>query len=237
MLRIAVCDDNEEFLQDVVAMIERWSAESGISVDINSFQDGDALLTYTETHRMDIILLDIIMPLLNGMETAKELRRKDTAICIIFLTSSPEFALESYEVKAKGYLIKPVSYERLQELLDECTRGLKEEAKHLIVKTKYGYQKIYYHEVEYIEVQNKKVLFFLKNGKSIEIAGTFHYFESKLNNEEGFFKCHRSYMVYIPNVDHFNVSEIVTGSGYHVPIARGFGKAFKEAYFAYMFQK
>lgn len=56
---------------------------------------------------MDIILLDIVMPLLNGMDTARELRAQDTAVKIIFLTSSPEFALESYEVRAQDYLLKP----------------------------------------------------------------------------------------------------------------------------------
>ena len=67
-------------------------------------------------------------------------------------------------------------------------------------------------------------------------AETLSSFENKLNDSEGFFKCHRSYIVYIPNVDNFNASEINTRSGYRIPIARGYGKAFKEAYFAYMFQ-
>lgn len=236
MLRIAVCDDNEIFMQNAVSMIEKWSEESGRPVSIFCFNNGDDLLTQNTAHRMDIILLDIIMPLLNGMETAKELRKGDTAANIIFLTSSPEFALESYDVKAKGYLLKPVSYEKLKEILEDCSRDLAEEERHLVLKTKFGYQKVYYQDVECVEAQNKTIIFHMKNGKNMETTETLSHFESKLNDSEGFFKCHRSYIVYIPNVDNFSASEIVTKSGYHIPIARGYGKAFQEAYFAFMFQ-
>ena len=69
-----------------------------------------------------IILLDILMPLLNGMDTARELRQYDKTVKIIFLTSSPEFALESYDVKAYSYLLKPVTYEKLEETLNECVK-------------------------------------------------------------------------------------------------------------------
>ena len=61
--------------------------------------------------RADIILLDMIMPLVNGTDTARELRQADTAVRLVFLTSSPEFALESYEVRAFDYLLKPVTYD------------------------------------------------------------------------------------------------------------------------------
>ena len=236
MIRIAVCDDDAEFLQNTVSTIEEWSKQSGIQVEILSFDSGDDLIAQNTICRMDIIFLDIIMPLLNGMETAKELRKTDTAVNIIFLTSSPEFALESYDVKASGYLLKPVSYDKLEELLDDCTRSFDKEPKNIVLKTKFGYQKLYYHDIEYIEAQNKIITFYMRNGKKVETTELLRSFESKLNDSEGFFRCHRSYIVYIPNVDNFNASEIVTKSGHHIPIARGYGKVFQEAYFAFMFQ-
>lgn len=67
------------------------------------------------------------MPLLNGMDTARELRQTDKAVKIIFLTSSPEFALESYEVKAQGYVLKPIVYEQLKDTLDECAHTITDE--------------------------------------------------------------------------------------------------------------
>ena len=95
-----------------------------------------------------IILLDILLPLLNGMDTARELRQYDKTVKIIFLTSSPEFALESYDVKAYSYLLKPVTYEKLEETLNECVKTFAIDPKHLILKTALGYQKIYFHEIE-----------------------------------------------------------------------------------------
>lgn len=236
MIRIAVCDDSPEFLQRAVNMVERWSEQSGTPAEIYRFDNGDALLAKNAVIRMDIIFLDIIMPLQNGIDTAKELRQSDNAVKIIFLTSSPEFALDSYEVKARGYLLKPVTYEKVKEILDECSHSFDEEPKNIVLKTAFGYQKLYFHDIEYAEAQNKRVVFFLQTGKTVEAAQPLHSMEDRMTENDGFFKCHRSYLVYLPNVDHFSMTEIITKSGRSIPIARGYGKAFKEAYFAFVFR-
>ena len=236
MIRIAVCDDSPEFLQQAVNMVERWSEESGVPAEIFRFDNGDALLAKNAVTHMDIIFLDIIMPLQSGIDTAKELRQSDKAVKIIFLTSSPEFALDSYEVKAQDYLLKPVTYEKVKETLTECSHTFEEEPKNIVLKTAFGYQKLYFHDMEYAEAQNKRVVFYLRTGKTVESAESLHSLEDRLCLNDGFFKCHRSYLVYLPNVDHFNMTEIITKSGRSIPIARGYGKAFKEAYFAFVFR-
>lgn len=81
----------------------------------------------------------MIMPLVNGMDTARELRQSDTAVRLVFLTSSPEFALESYEVRAFDYLLKPVTYERLAQLLDELSSMRPAATDELVIKTSFGY--------------------------------------------------------------------------------------------------
>lgn len=236
MIRIAVCDDSPEFLQQAVNMVERWSEESGVPAEIYRFDNGDALLAKNAVTHMDIIFLDIIMPLQSGIDTAKELRQSDKAVKIIFLTSSPEFALDSYEVKAQDYLLKPVTYEKVKETLTECSHTFEEEPKNIVLKTAFGYQKLYFHDVEYAEAQNKRVVFYLRTGKTVESAESLHSLEDRLCLNDGFFKCHRSYLVYLPNVDHFSMTEIITKFGRSIPIARGYGKAFKEAYFAFVFR-
>ncbi len=236
MLRIAVCDDEAAGLNAAIQMIEAWSAEREIAVEIFRFNNADELIAKSASVRMDVIFLDIIMPLLNGIDAGKEIRQKDKVVKIIFLTSSPEFALQSYEVKAYDYLLKPLHYDKLKETLDECSMIFRQESPNIVLKTSYGYQKIYFHDMEYAEAQNKKVIFYLRNGKSVEVCETLNSFESRLSIEDGFFKCHRSYLVYLPNVDHFNAAEIVTKSGRIIPIARGYGKAFQEAYFDAVFE-
>ncbi len=236
MIRIAVCDDSPEFLLQTIGMVESWSEQCRTPTEIYRFDNGDALLAKNAVTHMDIIFLDIIMPLQSGIDTAKELRQSDNAVKIIFLTSSPEFALESYEVKAQGYLLKPVTYEKIKETLDECSHSLETEAENILLKTAFGYQKLYFHDIEYAEAQNKRVVFYLRTGKTVEAAESLHSLEGRLCINDGFFKCHRSYLVYIPNVDHFSMTEITTKSGRSIPIARGYGKAFKDAYFALVFK-
>ena len=235
MLRIAVCDDSPQFLQTAADLVSAWAAQRNIPAEISTYQNGDELLEANSAKRFDIVFLDIIMPLLNGMDTARELRENDTVIRIIFLTSSPDFALDSYDVKAQGYLLKPVSGDKIYSALDECAEFLVKEPENMILKTSFGYKKLYFHNIECIEAQNKKVVFHLNDGTSVEAAEPLYHFENKMTIENGFFKCHRSYLVYMKNVDRFSGTEIITKSGRSVPIARGAGKAFKEAYFAVMF--
>lgn len=223
-------------MQKAVDLIEKWSEQSRIPAEIYRFDNSDALIAKNAAVRMDIIILDIIMPLESGIDAAKELRLSDNAVKIIFLTSSPEFALESYEVKASGYLLKPVAYEKLKEILDECSHAFDAEPKNTVLKTAFGYQKVFFHDIEYLEAQNKKVVFYLRTGKTICAVEPLYLLESHFTESDGFFKCHRSYLVNLPNVDHFNQTEIITKSGHTVPIARGYGKAFQEAYFSAMFK-
>lgn len=235
MFRVAVCDDSTEFLGKAASFVERWSEESGVPTDVFPFENGEDLIEKNASTRMDVVFLDIIMPVTGGMDTARELRKNDTALKIVFLTSSPEFALESYDVKASGYLLKPVVYEKIKDILDECCRAYEETSRGIVLKTVFGYRKIFFHDIEYAEAQNKRVNFYLRQNKSVEAIEPFHVYEDKFTEADGFFKCHRSYLVYMPNVDRFSSTEIITRSGRVIPIARGYAKPFKEAYFAMMF--
>lgn len=235
MLRIAVCDDSPAFRESAREMIEHWSDETGVPVELHLCADGDGLLSLCASERMDLVFLDILMPLLNGLDTARELRARDTAVRIVFLTSSPEFALESYDVRAQGYLLKPADEKKVWAVLAEAATVREREPKNLVVRTSFGYQKLYLHEIEVAEAQNKRVIFHLRGEREIETAQPLYSFEHTLTDENGFFKCHRSYLVYLPAVDRFSATEVVTKSGRRIPIARGYARAFKEAYFALMF--
>lgn len=124
MLRVGLCDDDKGYMEELTDMVRQWAKENKLKIELFSCDNGDKLLAQSTASHMDIVILDIVMPLLNGMDTARELRAQDTAVKLIFLTSSPEFALESYEVRAQDYLLKPVSYDRLREALDACCQML-----------------------------------------------------------------------------------------------------------------
>ncbi len=236
MIKIALCDDETVYLESTEKLLRDWSRTTSTPIELDCFDHGDALLAKHRIYRYDIIFLDIVMPLFSGMDTAKELRLLDKSAKIIFLTSSPEFALSSYSVRALDYLIKPLSYDKLQEVLEECMSLLYKEPDSLTLKTPGGYQRIFLHDIEYLEAQNKRVLFYLSNSECLEVLQPLHTFETELPDTKGFFKCHRSYLVNLKNVQHFSSVELSTKSGRQIPIARGYGKPFQDTYFALMFQ-
>jgi len=235
MIKVSICDDDALCLQNTKEFLSRWALQNNIQIAVECFDNGDLLLKHCMHGHTDIILLDIMMPLLNGMDVAKELRKSDRSTKIIFLTSSPMYAIESYDVNASGYILKPVSYEKLCTVLNNCMESLNEKSDSIMIRTAYGYQNIYLHQIECVEAQNKKVIFTMHNGSTHEVYGSLASFEEMLTCEKGFFKCHRSYLVYIPAVDYFTVSKILTKSGCSIPVARGKGKSFEEFYFSYMF--
>lgn len=211
--RLLPGDDDVAFLDRLHRMIDRWSTETGTAVDVALVTRGEDLLARHAASRADIILLDMIMPLVNGMDTARELRQADTAVRLVFLTSSPEFALESYEVRAFDYLLKPVTYERLAQLLDELSSMRPAATDELVIKTSFGYHALRLSDIEYAEARNKHVVFHLRDGRDIEALESFRSVEDRLAQNATFFKCHRSYQVNLRNIDHFDRTDIVMRSG------------------------
>lgn len=236
MLKIIACDDDVAFLDRLHRMIDRWSTETGTAVDVALVARGEDLLARHAASRADIILLDMIMPLVNGMDTARELRQADTAVRLVFLTSSPEFALESYEVRAFDYLLKPVTYERLAQLLNELSSMRPAATDELVIKTSFGYHALRLSDIEYAEARNKHVVFHLRDGRDIEALESFRSVEDRLAQNATFFKCHRSYQVNLRNIDHFDRTDIVMRSGACIPLSRSCKQGFQDAYFAVRFE-
>lgn len=234
-MRIIVCDDDSRCRQETKKQIDRWLLEQSVCAEIIQLDNGDELLELLKTQPADLLFLDIMMPLLSGMEIARIIKARGLAIKLVFLTSSPEFAVESYEVKASGYLLKPVSYEKISAVLSDLLMQPQQEEKQLLVKTGFGYCYLKFDEIECMEAQRKKVLFYLKDGSNQEVEGGFSYYEEKLTQECYFFKCHRSYLVNLNYVKNFSTSEAVTTSGVQCPIARGLGTIFKDTFFRVLF--
>lgn len=237
MIRIAVCDDSPAFLQQTKFMISHWDSPAAQDITIELFEDGDTLLLAHAKAPFDIILLDIVMPLLNGIEAARELREKDTTVKIVFLTCSAEFAIDSYSVKASNYLLKPVNPDNLFACLEDLADELQRIPKYTIVKSLEATIRIALQDIEYVEAQGKHVVFFLKGNRTVESHDPFYTFENALTLEDGFYKCHRSYLVNIHHIDNYTHSEIVMRSGRRIPIARSCQKNFEFSYFQVVFGK
>ena len=236
MLKIAICDDNISFVQQITSVLDNWNNKPA-DIVYQTFENGDALVETHSKNPFDIILLDIVMPLINGIDVAREIRQNDKNVKIVFLTSSPEFAVESYTVKANNYLLKPLDEEKLYQCINEFHGEISANARTVTVKGVHSVHKIPLTSVEYVEAQNKRIVFILKDGDIIETIEPLHVHENVLSLHDGFFKCHRSYIVNINHIDTYMVKEIKMRSGCFIPVARSCQKQFEEAYFSVIFGK
>ena len=236
MLRIAICDDMPDFSEQVKQYILRWdNRPDDLVADV--FTDADALIAAHSHNPYDIILLDVVMPLLGGIEAASEIRQLDKTVKIVFLTSSPEFAVDSYRVKASNYLLKPVDRKMLYQCLTELAEDILQNTKKLLVRSRHAVHQIEQNKIEYIESSNKDVLLVLTDGRTIVTPEPLYALENRLLLSDGFIKCSRSYIVNIHQIDTYSPKEIRMRSGCRIPISRSCQKEFEFAYFSVLFGK
>lgn len=235
MFKVAICDDCPKFLSHLEQAIIQWE-EKPHDLRVEGFTNGDALIASHMASPFDVIFLDMIMPLLNGIEAAQEIRAFDQNVKIIFLTSSAEYAVESYKVKAWNYLLKPVESQILHQHLNALLKEQNESARSILVKCKSIVHRVELSRIECLEAQNKHTLFALSDGTTIESIELMGHYEDKLTLSDGFFKCHRSYIVNLNLIDSYTNSEIRTHSGWRIPVSRRCHKEFEESYFTLLFQ-
>ena len=121
MFRFAVCDDDTHSLSHMISLLEEYRQVSPFPFEYASFHSGIELASVLEHGKhFDIYCLDIIMPGFDGIELGKEIREMDKSAQIIYFTSSPEFAFDSYSVKAFNYVLKPISKEALFSVLNDA---------------------------------------------------------------------------------------------------------------------
>lgn len=233
-MRIALCDDQRSQLEYLRSMILAWKDEG---TSVCCYDNGDDLIRAHAATPFDIIFLDVLMPLFSGMETAKELRQSDRAVKLVFLTTSADYAVEAFSVKASNYLLKPLDPDALYRCLDELHQELHASARKICVHGIHAIHQIPVEDIEYIESQNKRILFVLSGGKTILSGDPLYTYEKKLTLEDGFFKCSRSFIVNIHQIETFMAKEIRTRSGARIPISRSCHREFEDAYFSVLFGK
>ncbi len=239
MLQIAVCDDNIEELSNMVQLIDLYRISKNLNCEYSVFSNGFELVSDIEKGaRFDIYCLDIVMPGLTGIDIAKEIRNFDKVAPILFFTSSPEFALQSYSVKAINYVLKPVSKEKLFFTFDEMLEHIKREDEEdfIIVKSSEGIQKILISNLVFAEVIGRNVRYHLNSGKVIECAESFSSAYDRLMKYGCFIKPHRSYLVNMKYVDTIENNRVTMQTLSKVPVAQGRAREIKLQYLNYQME-
>lgn len=237
MIKIAFCDDDMEVLHQMNELLDRYRVERNEDITYAAFQSPFELLTEIEKGiRPDILFLDVVMPGQNGMDVAKGIRQYDTNMKIIFLTSSPEFAVESYSVGAYFYQLKPIWEESFFRLMDavlaECEKKKKNS---LILRSKDGITRIDLQQLEYCEVLRRKLLFHLGNGAVLESAGSLDDLAGQLMQYSNFFRPHRSFLVNMEYIQNISSRSIKMVNDAEIPIPHGKCSEIKNTYMEYAF--
>ena len=198
-MRVAVCDDSRIDRELFVAVLHHYFVNKPISNEIVQYENGMDLLHDVEDDMwFDIIFLDIYMNDLLGIDVAHKLRSLGYRGHIIFLTATADFAVDSYEVEASGYLLKPQSFEKLSQVMDRATREMTTNTYQ--VKKHSKIIRVPYHEILYVESMNSKCIMHCCNDQSYVIYKRLTMIEHELNDER-FLRCHQSYLV---NMDHIH---------------------------------
>jgi len=223
LIHIAICDDSKQERQILAALFKRYQELHATPLQIHIFQNGFSLLdAIDQGKRFDITILDILMPGENGIEIARNIRASGTDTEIIFLTSSPEYAVDSYEVKAQNYLLKPVTEEKFFASIDSILAELdeKDTASFIIYTTEKQYSRIRVSSLVYGEVTHRTITLHLADQTMISAVMTFTEFQDILKAYPDFIYPHRSYAVNMNYIQYVTKSDIILTGGQKIPLSR-----------------
>lgn len=241
MLRIGICDDNISDLSNMVTIVNDYifMRRNKYEIEYAAFQSAVDLIAAMESgQRYDLVLLDIVMPLMTGMDAAKEIRQFNQDIKIIFSTSSTEYAVESYSVDAYYYALKPIWKEKLTIVLDKLISELEiAEGTSFLVKSKTGLTRIYMNRLVYAEVIGRSLFYHLTDGSTIEAVGSMVELEEDLLTKPCFIKPHRSYIINMDHIDTLSQREIKMRSLALVPMAKANYRTVKSTYISFAFKE
>lgn len=238
MIRLAFCDDDKSVLGELKGLLDRYCTKRSREIAYDSFCSSLELLAEIEKGvRYDILFLDVILPNENGITIAKEIRQYDSVVKIIFLTSSSEFAVQSYTVGAYYYQVKPIWEESFFRLMDSAVSECrKEQERSLILRCKSGITRIDLDRLEYCEVLGRTLLFHMENGRVLESAGSMDKLCGQLSQYSNFVRPHRSFLVNMEYIQKISYKAITMENQAEIPIPHGKCFEIKNLYLEYSFE-
>ena len=224
ILRIAICDDDKTDRERVDVLVQEYLKEKNIRAEVKCFDHPDTLIEECEKFRPHIYILDIVMPMVTGIQAARELRWNQPDAQIIFATSESSYALESFDVNPINYILKPIEKEKLFTTLDLALSHVDiSNGRSISIKVKGGLQTLHLDEILYIEYRNHVVSYHMNDGAVISTPtlriGFVEYLE---NNHPGkdFVRCHESIAVSIAAIDKLTKTEITLRNDELIPVTK-----------------
>ena len=238
-MKILVCEDNKRDMTDLCAFISRFFKEINCPVEIITYDCGDALtkdLCGSKLNDVNIAFLEIYMPGCSGIDIAKNIRKLEKDMVIIFTTSSLDHGLDAFSVYAFQYLVKPIKYSQIKRALAKCGTHFKDSMRFIEVMSNRLAVRVRLADILYIEIFNHTCLIHTVS----EVIKNYLPLDEieKLIDKHGehtFLRTHRSYIVNMLHINDITENDIVMSNGAMVPIPRNNKLKAKQAYTDYLF--
>ena len=228
-MRIAICDDQLAQLQLLQDQCRRWGISRSVPGQVQTFETAEAFLfTYETDKAFDVLLLDIQMPGLSGMELARRLRTAGDSLTLALITAIPDYALEGYSVDALAYLLKPVSDKALYDLLDKVNK--RSPTPFILVDHDGITERVPLSSILYLESQGHDTHIVCEGRTLISPHGLSHYAQQLGPN---FHQIHRCYLINLAHAASIHRKEVHLDNDAALPVARGRFESLSQAYLAY----
>ena len=216
--KIAICDDSEADRQYVLNMVRAWAAAAGHLVHTDAFASAESFLFhYAQESDYDILLLDIEMGAMDGVTMAKQLRKSNDTVQIIFITGYSDYISEGYEVAALHYLMKPVKEEKLWAVLDRAAGKIAKNEKVLHFSLGGEMVRIPVYRIRYADVFGNYVTIHAQSDVTVKM--TLGELEKQLDDR--FYRVGRSVLVNLTQISRVTKGEIRLSDGTALPLPRG----------------
>lgn len=210
MIRIAVVEDDKLYQKQLSEYISKYSKEKQKEIQTAVFDDGyDLIERYSAEY--DIILLDVMLKTINGIQVAEKIRKYDSDVIIIFITNMAEFAISGYSVNALDYVLKPVHYFAFEQELNKAIKRLEQFEKHYIaIRFNDSVSKVELSSIRYIESRGHNITIHGES-RNYEMRGTMKKLEEELAQYH-FSRCNNCYLVNLRHVQEVNKNVVILGS-------------------------
>lgn len=231
MIRIAIVEDDAHDMAWLKECLRKYEEEKKLKFSILEFTDGeDIAVDYTADY--DLILMDIEMRFMSGMNAAEAIRAADQDVVLIFITNMPQYAIQGYKVNALDYILKPVSYFSFSESMNKALKKVKNgNRKYAVISARSGKMRVPVDQICYVEVLDHTLIYHTTEGE-IQAKGTLRDAEKELDSENFFF-CSRCSLVNLDYVESYHGSTVLV-NGESIQISRGKRKLFLDALNEYM---
>jgi DNA-binding LytR/AlgR family response regulator len=221
-MNILICDDIKKDADKFAAMVAQSGFEAQTAVFTRPSQTLDYICSNAD---IDACFLDIIMPEMNGIKLAEKLRENNFTKDIVFITTSNDFASQSYQVKAFDYLLKPLTLEKVRNVMGKLKKSQENADKAgLSVVTKEATRFVLFRDISHVEVIRHIIYIELLDKSIIKMYAAFSRIEKQFLEDNRFAKCHRSYIVNLNEIMTMGKKELTMKNGSKIPISRSYSQ-------------